>query len=146
MCNTFRFDGMHLCASNISYSINRIALKTAPLLTFDLPTLIEKLKHNQSWAHGDLNAIILLKRPDKQIVLTALHKGTEISSFHSGDSITFQIIEGKLKFQSHRKSVILDKGHLLTLHEKMKYRLTSSEETVFLLTIANNTYSQIAKN
>jgi quercetin dioxygenase-like cupin family protein len=121
-------------------------MKTAPMLTFDLPTLIEKLKQGHGWAQGDLNAIILLKRPEKQIVLTALHKGTEISSFHSGDSITFHIIEGKLKFHTQKKSVTLDKGQLLTLHEKIKYRLISSEETVFLLTIANNSFNRMTKN
>ena len=86
--------------------------------------------------------MILLKSPDKQIVLTALHEGTEINSFQSNDSITFQIIEGKLKFQTRKESVTLNKGQLLTLHENIKYSLTTSEETVFLLTIANSTLKQ----
>ena len=107
------------------------------LLTFDLPILIEKMKQKDSWAKGELNAMILLKRPDKQIVLATLHEGTEIKSFQSNDSITFQIIEGKLKFHKRKESVILDKGQLLTLHENISYRLTTKEETVFLLTIAN---------
>lgn len=121
-------------------------MKTAPLLTFDLPTLIEKLKQGKSWAQGELNAMVLLNRSDRQVVLTALPKGTEISSFHSSESITFQIIEGKLLFHIRKKSVVLDKGQLLVLHEKIKYRLTSREETVFLLTITNNALSQSAQN
>jgi len=60
------------------------------MLIFDLPTLVEKMKHKQNWAKGELNSMILLKTPDKQIVLTALHDGTEIQSFQSNDSITFQ--------------------------------------------------------
>jgi len=113
------------------------------LLTFDLPTLIEKMKHKHTWTKGELNAMILLKNPDKQIVLTALHEGTEIDSFQSNDSITFQIIEGKLKFHTKKVSVTLEKGQLLTLHEKVKYSLTTREETVLLLTIANGTLSQL---
>jgi quercetin dioxygenase-like cupin family protein len=109
----------------------------ASLLTFDLPILIEKMKHSPNWVKGELNATILLKRRDKQIVLTILHEGTEINSFQSNDSITFQIIKGKLKFHTRKESVILDKGQLLTLHENIKYSLTTREETVFLLTIAN---------
>ncbi len=124
-------------------------LKISPLLhkkdkvnktslnTFDLLFLVEKLKRSQSWVNGGLNAMILLKRPEKQIVLTALHEGTEIVSFQSNDSITFQIIEGKLMFHSPKKTVILDKGQLLTLQEKIEYSLIASQETVFLLTIAN---------
>ena len=121
-------------------------MKIASLLTFDLPTLIEKLKQDYCWAKGKLNAMILLNEPDKQIMLTALHKGTEISSFQSNDSITFQIFEGKLKFHTQKESIILDTGQLLTLHEKIKYRLTSREETVFLLTVANGALNNSAEN
>lgn len=107
--------------------------------TFDLPTLIENMKNSHSWANGELNSIILLKTPDKKIMLTALHKGTEIDSFQANDSITFQIIEGKLKFHTRRESVILEKGQSLTLHEKIKYSLLTKEETVYLLTISSGT-------
>ena len=112
---------------------------SASLLTFDLPALIEMMKNSHTWTKGELNAMILLKNPDKQIVLTALHEGTEINSFQSNDSVTFQIIEGKLKLHTRKESVTLDKGQLLTLHENIRYRLISGEETVFLLTIANGT-------
>jgi len=112
----------------------------ASLFTFDLPTIIQKMK--STWTNGELNALILLKKPAKQIVLTALHEGTKIKSFQSYDSITFQIMEGKLKFRTRKESVTLDKGQLLTLHENIKYSLTSKEDTVFLLTIANNSLRQ----
>jgi quercetin dioxygenase-like cupin family protein len=111
------------------------------LLIFDLPTLVERIKVNHSWANGELNSMILLKTPDKQIVLTALHDRTEIQSFQSNESITFQIIEGKLTFRTPKESVTLDEGQLLTLHENVKYSLTTEEETVFLLTIANRDLS-----
>jgi quercetin dioxygenase-like cupin family protein len=105
----------------------------------DLPFLIGKMKLSHSWATGELNAMILLKSPDKKIVLTTLHEGTEISSFQSNDSVTFQIIEGKLMFHTRKESITLDKGQLLTLHDNIKYSLTTREETVLLLTIANGT-------
>ena len=105
------------------------------LFTFDLPTLIENMKNSSAWAEGELNAMILFKRPEKQIVLTALHEGTKIDSFQANDSVTFQIIEGKLKFHTTKESVTLKRGQLLALHENIKYSLTSRKETVFLLTI-----------
>lgn len=111
--------------------------------TFDLPTLIENLKNSHSWANGDLNSIILLKTSDKKIMLTAVHKGTKIDSFQADDSITFQIIEGKLKFHTRRGSVILEKGQSLTLQEKTKYRLLTREETVYLLTIESGTFRSV---
>jgi quercetin dioxygenase-like cupin family protein len=81
--------------------------------------------------------LILLKSPDKQIILTALHEGTEIKSFQSNDSVTFQIIEGKLRFHIRKDTLTLKEGQLMTIDEKIKFRLSTQEETVFLLTISN---------
>jgi len=105
--------------------------------TFDLPTLIKNMRHSKTWADGELNAMILLKSRDKQIVLTALHEGTEINSFQANDSITFQIIEGQLMFHTRKETVTIDKGQLLTINENIKYSLSTLEETIFLLTIAS---------
>ena len=106
------------------------------LLGFNLPTLVSNMKQSCSWAKGELNALVLLKSPGKQIILTAMHEGTEVESFQSNDSITFQIIEGILKFHIRKDTITLYKGQLMTLDEKIKYRLTTQEETVFLLTIS----------
>ena len=108
------------------------------VFVFDLPALVEKMKQKRSWAKGKLHAMILMKTPNKQIVLTTLHEGTVIKSFQSNDSITFQVIEGKLQFHSRKESVTLDKGELLTLHENIKYNLTTDEKTILLLTIAGS--------
>jgi quercetin dioxygenase-like cupin family protein len=107
------------------------------LLAFDLPSLIATMKQSYTWANGELNALILLKSPNKQIILTAMHEGTEIKSFQSNDSITFQIIEGRLKFHIRKDIVTLNEGQLMTLDENIKYRLSTQEETVFLLTISD---------
>jgi quercetin dioxygenase-like cupin family protein len=102
---------------------------------FDLPAMVEKMKQKRSWAKGKLNSKILMKTPGKQIVLTTLHEGTQIKSFQSNESITFQVIEGKLQFHSRKELVTLDKGQLLTLYENINYSLTTNEKTVLLLTI-----------
>jgi hypothetical protein len=107
------------------------------LLAFDLPSLISKMRQNNDWAHGALNSLVLLKSPGKQIILTAIQDGTEIESFQSDDSISFQVIEGKLRFHSRKDSVTLVKDQVMTLNEHIKYRLTTQEETIFLLTISN---------
>jgi len=115
------------------------------LSLFDYPTLIGEMKGRPHWIKGDLETLVLLKTPTKQIVLTALHEGTEIKSFQSNESITFQIIEGKMKFHVRKESVTLDKSQLLTLSENIKYRLTTDEETVVLLTITNGAV-QLSEN
>jgi quercetin dioxygenase-like cupin family protein len=107
------------------------------LLAFDLPTLIANMKHSDTWANGELNALVLLKSPKKQIILTAMHEETEIESFQSNESITFQIIEGQLKFHIRKDTITLNEGQLMTLDENIHYRLSSRKETVFLLTISD---------
>ncbi len=114
------------------------SLKTL-LPEFDLDTLIENIKQSRTWAEGELNAIILSRNPGKQIILTALHEGTKINSFQGNDSVSFQVIEGKMKFQTRKESLDLYQGKLLTLHENVNYTLTTGEETVFLLTVSNGT-------
>jgi len=94
------------------------------------------MKLSQTWANGDLNAMILIKDREKNVVLVALHEGTEIVSYQSNDSISFQIIEGKMEFTTRRTSTAIGMGQVLTLNDKVKYRLTASEETVMLLSIA----------
>jgi quercetin dioxygenase-like cupin family protein len=107
------------------------------LSEFNLRSLIATMKQSRTWAKGELNAQILLNSPHRQIMLTALHEGTEVKFFQSNDSVTFQIIEGNLKFHIRGDTVILNEGEKITLDEKIKYRFTTRVETVFLLTISN---------
>lgn len=109
------------------------------LKQFDLPSLIEKMKDTRSWRKGELKTLTLLNVPGRQIVLTALHEGTEVDSFQTCDSITLQIVEGSILFRTNKESQFLDIGQTLTLYENIKYSFTASEETVVLLTLANCT-------
>lgn len=112
------------------------------LNTFNLLTLIEKMKHKPTLFNGDLHSMVLLDRSDKQIVLTTFDKGTEISSFQSKELMVLQVVWGELKFNSHEKSLTLSRGELFTLEEKEPYLLTTSERTVFLLTLISGNVGQ----
>lgn len=113
------------------------SLHTNSKQPYDFTALINKMKGDSFKGCDDLNAMVLMKSPYKQVVLATIHEGVEIKSFQADESVTFQIIEGKLKFHTRKESVTLEKNQWLTLHEKIKYSLTSKEETVFVLTIAN---------
>lgn len=114
------------------------SIKTS-LSTFNLLTLIEKMKLKPNLFYGDLHSMVLLNEPEKQIVLTTFDKGTEINSFQSNEQIILQVIWGKLRFHTHEKSQVLNRGELLTIQEKKPYILTTDEKTVFLLTIVSGT-------
>jgi len=107
------------------------------LANFDLPALVEDIKDTINWEQGEMDAMVLLKSPDKKVILTALPRNTEIDSFQSNDSITVQVIEGKLRFHTRKVSVLLGRGQLLTLHQNIKYSMTTfGIKTIFLLTIS----------
>lgn len=111
-------------------------------MNFDIPSLIEILKQDPSWSRRELSTMVLLKSPVKNIVLTLLPAGIEIRSVQLNDTITYQILEGKLKFQISNESVVLGKGELLKLNEKTKYQFDSLEESAFLLTSENTIQGQ----
>jgi len=116
------------------------AFQTADLSlpNLDLSVIVEKMKRTNSWLKGELNSIVLLNTNEKQIVITAVHKGTEITSFQENDSLSVQIFDGEVNFQTVKESVTLNKGQMLTLHEHIEYSLISKKEAVLLLTIAND--------
>jgi hypothetical protein len=107
-------------------------------ISYDLPNLVQKMKRNQSWMKEELFSMILLNEPEKQISLAAMHPNTFIKSFQSNESITLQLYKGKLRFHTRKDSVALEKGQTLTLYEKIKYNMSTTEETILLLTITKN--------
>ena len=111
-------------------------------MNFDIPSLIETLKQDPSWSRRELSTMVLLKSPVKNIVLTLLPAGIEIKSVQLNDTITYQVLEGKLKFHIRNESVVLGKGELLKLDEKTKYQFDSLEESAFLLTSENTIQGQ----
>jgi hypothetical protein len=105
------------------------------LIRFDLPSMIENMKHERSWKMGELKSMILLKSPLKKILLTIMHKGMEIRSLQTKDSITFQVIEGEIKLYLGKERIILNKDELLTINENLGFKIFSEEESAFLLTL-----------
>ena len=122
------------------------SLLNASLKSFDLSVMIDKMKQKYTWEKGVPNTMILLKGAYKQILLSSLHDGTMMKFLKSDESITFQNIEGEIKFHRFEESITLKKGQLLTLQKSTKYILTTTEDTVVLLTIASGETLSINAN
>jgi quercetin dioxygenase-like cupin family protein len=112
------------------------------LSTFNLITLIEKMKDKLDLHKRDLHSMVLLNSPEKQIVLTAFDKGTEINSYQENEQMILHVIWGKLRFHTQEESLDLSRGELLTIQEKKPYILTTAERTVFLLTLFTGNMGQ----
>jgi quercetin dioxygenase-like cupin family protein len=109
----------------------------APLLTFDMPEVMEMMKQKDGWKTGERNVITFLKDPCMKIVLIALQGQSEINFHQSGNLVSVRLIEGEVNFQTKEQSVMLKKGNLLTFHANLRHTLIAIEESVFLLTIAD---------
>jgi hypothetical protein len=101
-----------------------------------LAYLIKTMKKSKPWTNGELNSLILMNKPEKQVILIAMHDGTEIESFQANDSITLQIIEGHIRFRVRNNTVTIREGQLMKLDENIN-NFIAREDTVFLLTICN---------
>jgi hypothetical protein len=107
----------------------------ASYLSIHLPALIDNMKHDKMWKKGKLSSMILLKSPEKKVVLTLIPEGTEISSFQTNDSATFQIAEGRLVFYFEDEYVNLNTNEILTINKKIDYSYYSIVDTALLLTL-----------
>lgn len=107
----------------------------ASFSTHSLSTLIEELKKGNYASKSKLNSIIFFRSPEKQILLTAFREGAKLKSFQSNDSMTFQIMEGKIMFHTPKESFSIEKGQLMKLRENISYSITAHEDSLLLLTI-----------
>jgi mannose-6-phosphate isomerase-like protein (cupin superfamily) len=104
---------------------------------FDLTSVIENLKTDLPLEEGELSTKILLKSPELNILLVKMNEGTEFISFQKNQSVTFRILQGKLKLHIRKGSLTLNEGESLILSEKTKYRIASIESSALLLTLAS---------
>lgn len=109
----------------------------APILSFDIPSLTERIKHEHEWKAGSHNAITLVKNEGMRIVLIAMQEGNEIRMHLSEGEISVHILEGQLAFNKENGSMVLNKGQLLALYEDIQYELIAIRETTLLLTMTS---------
>lgn len=108
----------------------------APMLTIDLPTLVQQIKSGEGWGKGERNAMPLFKTERMRVVLMALHAGATLSSHRADGPITVQVLEGRIRFSAESQTVTLTQGHMLTLQAGLPHAVEAPEESVFLLTVA----------
>jgi mannose-6-phosphate isomerase-like protein (cupin superfamily) len=104
---------------------------------FDLSAMIENIKTDLHPEDGELITKILLKSPELKIMLVKMHVGTEFFSFQKNQSVTFRILQGRLRLHIRTGSVTLNVGESLILSEKTKYRIASLESSALLMTLAS---------
>ena len=113
----------------------------APLLTFDIPSLMTQIKSEDTWKKGSRNGMTLLKGQGLRVVLVAVRAGTTIPSHRADGPLSLQVVEGTIKFSAASQEVTLGEGQVLTLQAGIPHSVEAIEESAFLLTLATETPS-----
>ncbi len=113
-------------------------LMDAPLVSIDVPGFIKEIKSEVAWKKNDRNAITLYKTDNMRIVLIALHEDAVISKHTANGTISVQVLEGEIVFNTIHQSVVLKKGQMITLHKGEPHSVAAAKESVFLLTLASS--------
>jgi quercetin dioxygenase-like cupin family protein len=107
----------------------------APLMTFDLATMIAEMKAEPTWEASSRNAITLLKDHGLRVVLVVMRAGTFIASHRAQGPITIQVLEGRVSLTVGAHEVVLGSGRFLSLGAGAAHDVRAIEESAFLLTV-----------
>lgn len=108
----------------------------APLQDFDLPELIKRLKSEEDWFRHERNSMTVHKSPELRVILVVMHAGTSIPAHTAAYPFSLQVLEGRVRFTAGKKTTVLRRGSLLTLHAGIPHDLVAEEQSAFLLTLA----------
>jgi len=108
----------------------------APLLTFEISTLLARLKAEPAWQRESHNGMTLTKSRGLRVVLVAMHSGATLPSHHADGPISVQVIDGKLMVNADSQAVTLRAGQLATLQSGIRHELQAATEAAFLLTLS----------
>ncbi len=111
-------------------------LLKAPLVEMDLNNFISQIKEEPTWANSDHNSITIFKSDSMRIVLLGMHENAELKTHKAGGVISVQVLEGKINFNTEQQTVLLEKGQMIALQEKLPHSVLALKESFFLLTLA----------
>lgn len=107
----------------------------APLVMMNLTEFIKQVKSEDTWKNSDRNSITIYKTNGLRIVLLALHEGAELKRHKAEGSISVQVLDGEIKFNTDDESVQLIQGNMIALHKGLHHSVQAIKESVFLLTL-----------
>lgn len=108
----------------------------APIVLIDLNAFRKQIKDEPAWKVSDRNAITMFKSDTFRLVLISLHEGAVLDPHTAKGMISIQVLEGKIKFDTDKESVEMEKGEMLVLHEAISHKVEAKKESTFLLTLA----------
>jgi quercetin dioxygenase-like cupin family protein len=112
-------------------------LMDAPVVPINIPDFLNQIKNEPAWEDSDRNAMTVYKTDGMSIVLIALHKDAVMEKHSTNGIVSVQVLDGEVKFDTEEKSHNLKKGQIIALHRNVAHSVSATEESVFLLTVAD---------
>lgn len=107
------------------------------IVDMNLNEMVLQVKNETTWKNSDRNAITIFKSEALTIVLVGLKEHAALKPHHSNGAITVQVLEGKINFQADQKTILIEKGQMIALKEKIEHSVVAIEDSFFLLTKVN---------
>ncbi len=107
----------------------------SPVLLTDLPSFIDQIKNENAWEKNDRNSITLFKSDKIRIVLVALHRKAEMQTEHPDHVMNIHLLKGKISLIANVSQTEVNKDQMVTLHEKVPYKIKALKKSMFVLTL-----------
>lgn len=107
-----------------------------PVVEFDLPAVIEKLRAEPAWITEGHNAATIVKYPDLRIVLLALQAKAVMREHRADARISVQTLTGHARLRLRDRVVDLPAGRGVALERGLPHDVEAMEESALLLTLS----------
>lgn len=109
----------------------------AGIILVDIPKYIDQLKNEEAYHRNGKNAITVFKSDQVTITIIALKAAQDV---HPGNeeqlaTMSLQVLNGHLSFESLGQKMDLQTGGLLTLHQQLSFKARAITDTICLLTM-----------
>lgn len=107
------------------------------IIPIDIPKYIHQLIAEEAYKKNGKNAITVFKSDQVTITIVALAQG---EMMHPGNeegfgTMSLQLFEGQIYFESFDREIELNKGSILALHQKLSFKAKALLDTICLLTM-----------
>ncbi len=106
------------------------------MLTFDTDALISQIKSEEAWSRSDRNSLTIFKNDTLCMVIVGLHPEAAMKKHSATGSITVQVLQGDIIFETLNQKSELTRGKMIALPAGIPHQVYAVKESFFLLTLA----------
>lgn len=104
-------------------------------VTFDLQTVADELRAEETYRRHGQTARTLIRTPDLRIVVIALATGKTISEHDASTTASVQTLDGHIRLQLPTGVIDVPQGRLLVLGPGLLHDVYAEADSTFLLTL-----------